>query len=344
MKKPRKSIKILAIIFGIIILAAGVGWIYLASVIRPPEVPNIPIVRPPYTYFEAGAPQGENPPPPEVVRYEERKPDFFTFLIIGLTEGLNANTIIIASYDAVTREAHLISIPRDTRLDVERNNRKVVSSYPSGRLGGRGHEGGVARMKDDVQSLVGFRPDFYITVDYTAFTRMIDAVGGVEIHVPFHMYYNDPYQNLHIDLAEGTRVLNGHDALLFARYRTGTRGVSPTISDYQRIVNQQEVISALLGRLLTPASILRIPEFVSIFNEYVKSDLSSGELLWFANQARHMGGADALNSYTLPMAGNSGAPRWYEFADEPAVLELVNRTVNPFLREIVAEDVRIINR
>ena len=339
-------IKVLIITTAALLLAGGIGWMVLNSVIRPPEVPNIPI---------ANTPPTENEDPndelddglsdslllPNFGQYEERRPDFYTFVIFGLTEGLNANTIMVAAYDAASREGYIISIPRDTLVDVQRNNRKIVSSYPSGRLGGRGHEGGVEQMRRDVQSLVGFRPDFYIRVDYEAFIRMVDAVGGVEIYVPFHMYYNDPYQNLHIDLQPDFQILNGEDALRFSRYRTGTNGISPTISDYQRIVHQQQVLAAVFSRLITPASILRIPEFISIFNEYVYSDLSAGELLWFANQARSIGGLDALNLYTLPMLGTSGRPYWYELPNPEGILELVNRTVNPLIRDITMDDLRI---
>jgi len=280
-------------------------------------------------------------PPPHLMQFEERKPNFFTFLIFGLTEGNHANTIMVAAYDANTRQGYLISIPRDTRVDFERTRRKIVNAYPVGMMGGRGHEGGVERMRHEVSTLVGFRPDFYISIDYDAFARVIDMVGGVEIYVPFHMRYDDPCQNLHINIPAGLQTLDGHNALHFARYRRGNSN-SPTITDYRRIEHQQQVVDAVIRELLTPASILRIPEFINIFNTYVASDLTVGELTWFANQARHIGGLDALHMYTLPMLGTSGAPAWYELADRDGILELVNRTVNPLVRDITANDVRIV--
>jgi len=116
-----------------------------------------------------------------------------------------------------------------------------------------------------------------------------------------------------------------------------------TISDYQRIANQQQVLSSVVSELLTPASVLRIPEFMGIFNDYVNSDLTHGELLWFANQIRNISGTDSLSLYTLPIGSSSGYPAWYEFADEDALLELINRTVNPLIRDITSGDLRIIN-
>jgi len=341
-------VKTFLIAAGVMVLASGIGWgaLSVGNAVRLPEIPVIAATMPydntDNDLHDDTSDEGDDLLPPQLMQFEERKPMFFTFLIFGLTEGLNANTIMVAAYDAEAQQGYIISIPRDTLVDAQRNSRKIVSAYPVGRLNNAGHEGGVARMKYEVSTLIGFRPDFYISVDYEAFIRMVDAVGGVEINVPFHMRYTDPYQDLHIDLPAGLRTLDGHDALLFARYRTGTPGISPTISDYQRIEHQQQVLSAVARQLLTPASILQIPQFVNIFSDHVYTDLAAGELLWFANQAVSMGGTEALHTYTLPMAGTSGAPHWYELADEAGILELINRTINPLIRDITAADLRIV--
>ena len=344
-------------IVAVLVIGALFGRNLFNSTIRPPDVPTVPVSAAPAPIRD-NVPNTqqdiivaddleyeEEPLAPVIEMLEERRPNFFTFLIFGLTEGLNANTIMVAAYDADSNKGYVISIPRDTRVDVQRNSRKIVSAYNVGRLNGGGHEGGVNRLKYEVQTLVGFRPDFYVSVDYEAFIRMVDAVGGVEVNVPFHMRYDDPCQYLHIDIPAGLQTLDGQDALRFARYR---RGNDPrqTISDYQRIEHQQQVIASVFQSLLTPRTILRIPEFIGIFNDYVNSDLAYGELLWFANQGRGIvtgAGSDALAFYTIPMLGTSGAPHWYELADGDGILELINRTVNPLKRDITAEDLRIVN-
>ena len=349
MRKPNKTARLfiktfLAITVFSLLTGSAIGFA-LSHTIRPPAVPNIPVmVIYPALPDPDGGPtslDGDALPPPHLVQYEERRPSFFTFLIFGLTEGNHANTVMVAAYDAEARQGYIISIPRDTRVDFQRNRRKIVSAYLVGRLNDGSPEDGAARMKHEVATLVGFRPDFYIRVDYEAFVRMVDAVGGVAIDVPFHMRYDDPCQNLHINIPAGLQVLDGQNALHFARYRMGNDR-RQTISDYQRIVHQQQVLQAVAYALLTPASLLRIPEFVSIFNAHVDTNLSPGEIMWFANQGRHIGGLEALNIYTLPMLGSSGAPAWYEMADKAGILELVNRTVNPLVRDITPADVRIV--
>ena len=68
---------------------------------------------------------------------DDRKESFFTFLIIGLNEGTNANTIMVASYDGVNEKINLVSIPRDSLMNVTRTGRKLSSAYMAGARGGR---------------------------------------------------------------------------------------------------------------------------------------------------------------------------------------------------------------
>lgn len=277
--------------------------------------------------------------PPEVIAVMERKPLFYTFLLFALDKGNNADVIVVGALDTVEQRVYGISIPRDTLVDVPRRRRKPVAAYSVGRGGGQGHSGGVAMMKSDVQTLFGFVPDFYVSIDYQAFIQAVDLVGGVEVHVPFHMRYDDPIQRLHINITPGTQVLNGQRALHFARFRMANPGFR-AITDYQRIKNQQIIIRALFNEILTPSTIARVPEFIGIYREHVNTNVTYREMLWFANQLSDLRGA-TLSTYTLPTRGTSGAPGWYELPDRDAILELVNRTVNPFMQEITAEMVRI---
>jgi len=115
-----------------------------------------------------------------------------------------------------------------------------------------------------------------------------------------------------------------------------------TITDYQRMQNQKTVIEAVYERLLRPANLANIPEFITIFNENVQTDLGIRHIAWFAQQLNHMGGADSVNMHTLPTTGTSGYPMYYEFLDPEAVMELINETVNPFNADLELIDFDII--
>ena len=335
------------------------NWITPASI---PEVPfaNIPSVkneRPVSSQYEIKpkeesaflVPEGDMEDTliggglhaPEGFTTDDRKEQFYTFLIVGLDEGFNTDTIIVASYDGLKQKANLISIPRDTLVNVKRPLKKINAAYPVGARNGDKSEG-MAQLQREIKTIIGFVPDFFLLVNFSAFTELVDAIGGVDVEADINMVYDDPVQNLHINIPKGQQHLDGINALRFARYRKGGSGYR-TLSDYERIENQQKVIKAVLTQLLKPENILKVPEFIEIFNNNVFSNLDSGNILWFAGEINKIKGTDALSAFTIPTAGTSGEPSYYEYLDKDGVIRLVNETINPYIKDIEAKDVDIIN-
>ena len=351
----RKFILSFCITLIVLALLAGGAYAALRMSIRPPVLEEFveveirrPVARPPATDAPTTPPETNDnidAPTEFLPEYEtvifQRRPNFYTFLIYGKDSGVNVDTIMVAAFDGETNQAYLISLPRDTRVDVDRRTglKKLSASYAFGQAQGRGHAGGIERLMNEVSTLIGFRPDFYIGVDERAFIRLIDAIGGVEVTVPFHMRYDDPYQNLHINLAPGTRVLNGQQAIHFARFRMANEGYRG-VTDFQRVEHQQQIIAAAVQELLSPRTIMLVPELINIYRDTVTTNLSTLEIAWFVEQVPGLRG-DLLSSYTLPIA-RTVRNGWYEMPDEAAILELVNRTINPFRQEITAEMLRIV--
>ena len=367
--RMRKILISLSIAILITLVIAVGAYAALRIAIRPPEIPE---------YVEVLIPRTPSPPAevatepeaqPEAnhegnVSYEykeeetylpyvpipefetlifQRKPSFFTFLIYGLDDGNNVDALLVAAFDAVNNSIYLISIPRDTRVYTDRTvTRKVVASYSAGRRGGGGHEGGIDRLKTEVSTLIGFRPDLYIGVNQRGFVRLVDAIGGIEVDIPFRMVYNDPHQNLHINLSPGQQVLNGQQALNFARFRQFDQGsrYARSFSDFQRVANHQQILSAIMQELLSARTIIRLPELASNYRDNVSTNLSTFQIAWFVEQASRLD-TDMLSTYTLPIA-RTVRQGWYELPDAEATLELINRTINPFTRDILPEMLRII--
>jgi len=268
-----------------------------------------------------------------------RKNDFFTFLIFGYDEGLNTDTIMVAAFDVLTRQAYIISIPRDTRVDVRRNVQRINSAYPVGRrFGDSGHASGVDQLKREVQTIIGFRPDFYVSIEEDAFIRLIDAVGGVYIDVPFHMLYDDPAQDLVINIPAGHQLLDGENALHFVRYRLGNDR-NQTISDMQRMQHQQYLLNAVMQQMMTPRMITQIPELINTYREHVSTDLTLIQLAWLAEQVM-TGGGITLHTYNYPTTSQR-LTHWYEVPIANQALELINRTINPFTREITMANLQL---
>ncbi|MCL2202684.1 MAG: LCP family protein [Defluviitaleaceae bacterium] len=266
-----------------------------------------------------------------------RRADFFTVLLFGYDAGRNTDTLMVAAFDAANQQAYIVSIPRDTKVDVQRNIRRVNSAYAVGRQGGGGHTGGVEQLRREVQTLIGFIPDFYICVEENAFRRIVDAVGGVYIDVPFHMYYTDPAQNLRINIPAGRQRLDGHQALHFVRYRYGN-DPARTISDRRRMQNQQQLIAAMLEELRAPRTILRVPELINTYRDHVRTDLTLNEMLWFAEQ--FLTGNVTLHTYSYPTT-SLRLTHWYEIPNPEEALALINRTLNPFTRDLTPDNLQL---
>lgn len=347
-----KTFLITIAFFSVLIFA---GWLTLKSAVKPPTIAQEDgntttgnetdleqaAYHLPDEEHEDGQ-IGDDSPAPEGFTPEDRKPLFYTFLVFGLDEGVNTDTIMVAAYDGTNHKAYVVGFPRDSKVNVKRSIKKINAAYPAGTLHGGGKDGGIDQLKRELKTLIGFIPDYYVCIDFKAFKQIVDTLGGVEVDVPINMLYDDPYQDLHINISKGVQTLTGKEALHFARYRKGNNGVN-TITDYQRIENQQAVIKAVLDKLLKPANILKLPEFINIFNENVYTDIKLEEMAWFAKELNNVTGSDALETYTLPTTGTSGPPSYYELPDEAAIVTLINQTINPYVKDIEAKDLDIIN-
>ena len=187
-----------------------------------------------------------------------------------------SDTLMLAAVDEEHGRAALLSIPRDTRIEVgSYGYDKINHAYAFG-----GHEMTLA----SVSALVGVPITHYIMVDTSAFERIVDAVGGVDIDVEKRMYYEDPWDDdggLVIDLAPGEQHMNGAQAIQYVRYRDGE-------GDIGRIGRQQHFMRALLAQLLSPQVLPRLAAVVDEVKNAVDTDLTTRQLLTLATRLKDM--------------------------------------------------------
>ena len=193
------------------------------------------------------------------------------------------------------------------------------------------NSGGMSLMADVITEQLGLPVDYTVQVDLQGFVAIVDAIGGVEFDVPIDMHYEDPYQDLYIHINKGLQRLSGEDALKVVRFREGYAS-----QDLGRMNTQQAFLKAAAKQTLTPANLDKIDDFVKIFQSYVETDLTLGNLAWLGKEAIGMG-SDAISFSTLP--GEWKSP--YIYLDQEAVLTLVNEHLNPYVEDRVAEDLNI---
>ena len=201
----------------------------------------------------------------------------------------------------------------------------------------------------DISDMLGVPIDYYIKVDISGFIALVDYLGGVEVEIPLDMNYDDPAQNLHIHFTQGTHLLDGQEAMEVARYRHDNSD-SPNYNknqwytDIQRTQMQQQILVNLAKKVLSWGNLTRINGFVEIFNQYVDTDLSLTDMLYFASQAIYLDTSTGVETFTLEGDGQvtyKGTRYCYEL-DPQSTLEAVNRLINPYTRDLTLEDMNIL--
>lgn len=258
-----------------------------------------------------------------------RKEQFHTFLLMGSDDGNgNADTIMVGAYDGLNGKVSVVSIPRDTLVDVSRTVKKINAAYGAG---------GVEQLLDELTPILGFRPDHYIKVDIQAFVDVVDALGGVSYYVPEDMYHDDGAGFI-IDLKEGLQWLDGYHALQLVRYRGYAN------ADLGRIQTQQKFLQQIAKQVLSVSSITKINEFAKILGQYFDTDLSVSELAWFGAAALDLDFSNDITFATLPGDGTvsyKGVTWYYQLYPEEC-LEIINSTVNPYTEDITLEMTHIL--
>ncbi|HKM01916.1 MAG: LCP family protein [Tissierellia bacterium] len=199
-------------------------------------------------------------------------------LLIGL-EGSRSDTIMLTSFDRKTKEANIFSIPRDTYYPRDKYA-KYSEMQKINAVFGSEEESHKALMQA-VEDVVGIPVDKYISVDYDGVRAAVNAIGGVNFNIPFHMKYTDIYDKppLYIDITPGQKTIYGDDAIELLRFRTGDPGYpSYPNGDLGRVQTQQEFMKAAIKKSLS----LKLPSVISAVYPYVKTNLTLTESLGLA--------------------------------------------------------------
>ena len=258
----------------------------------------------------------------------ERKGGFYTILVSGMDDGNGLNdTNILVAVDAANNYIYGVSIPRDSKAVWDSKSHKINAVY---------NAGGMEKLADVVSDQLGIPVDYTVLVDLQGFEALVDAIGGVDFYIPIDMDYDDPYQDLSIHFTKGMRHLYGADAMKVVRFRHNNDGTGYGSEDIGRMQTQQNFLKAIAKQTLTLSNVDKLDSFVKIFQKYVETDLSLGNLLWLGKEAIEIG-TDSIDFSTLP--GDWKSP--YIYLDQEETLALVNQYLNPYVEDRVPEDLNI---
>lgn len=212
----------------------------------------------------------------------------------GLTD-----VMILVSMDTEQNTMHIVQLPRDTYANyTTKNYKKLNGAYRT--LGGVG-------VTEFVGHHMGIPVDRYVCVDLAIFGELVDALGGVPIHIPADMDYDDPAQSLHIHLNAGDQVLNGEQAQMFVRFRSGYAS-----ADLGRMDAQKLFLAALGKQVKATLTLPKAFELASGCFGKLKTNLSLRECI---GCVRTMMNVELSSVSMSTLAGQSATPKaggaWY---------------------------------
>lgn len=326
--KKKKAGKVILIILLVLVLIAGIGYAVLEFVIKPPDTDNKGVTDNTNTHHVDG-----------------RKDGVYTFLVAGTDQiSNNTDTIMIGSFDTVNHKLNIVSIPRDTLINIQHEVKKANAAYHYAAYY-KNVEGSSyyncdpveSMRKELVKSMLGFDVDKYVLVNIDAAAEVVDAIGGVEFDLPVDMNYDSKRQDLHIHLNKGLQTLSGDDFVKVMRFRSSYAG-----GDLQRIEMQQKLLSALADQMLTLGNVPNLTKVAQIVADNMETDMSTENIIYFAKEFLKLS-KDDVKFMTLPKLSTGSVFGFsYVFTDIDAWLKMVNESLNPWTTEVTAQNVDII--
>ncbi|MEA4919953.1 MAG: LCP family protein, partial [Clostridiaceae bacterium] len=255
---------------------------------------------------------------------------YYTFLLVGTNDNYNTDTIMLGSVDTDQDTVNIVSIPRDTMVDVDVNIKKINGAY------GRD---GMAELRKEVNEVTGVYPDYYCLVNMENFIDVVDVIGGVYFDVPYNMKHDDANSKYNINLSKGYQLLNGAKAIQLVRYR-GT-----SASDYGRMEIQRDFLKAVGKKLVAEFSIDQASDLISVMSKSIKTNMPIKDMIWFyINVARTINFDTDITFDTMPGTTTGKYNRQdYVYLDLQSTLDYINEKINPYTTDISKDALNIIH-
>lgn len=240
-------------------------------------------------YQEQSADEGAEVKDPAPALTQKR----FTVLLIGVDQRpgeksySNTDTLLVASINTENGKVNLLSIPRDTQVNIPGYGKEKINA--AARLGK-----GLKTTQSLIEQLIGQPIDGYVLTNFDGFKTIIDTLGGITLTVEKDMYYvtGDTRDGI-INLKKGTQRLNGTQALQYARFR------QDALADISRTSRQQAVLKAMEHEFLQVKTLSKLPALISQMTKAVETNLSVSQL-WSAGNTLLRFNDPEIVSQTLP--------------------------------------------
>ena len=224
-----------------------------------------------------------------------------------------SDSLIVARVDPQKKKVEMISIPRDSRVN--------IPGYGLTKVNAAATYGGPALVIKTVKELTGLPITHYINLDFFGFRDIVDAMGGVWLNIPQKIYDRDAsaFGAAFATIPKGYQKLDGRLALTFVRARHAFAA-----GDYARMDDQQTFIKALAKQTLTVSNVFKAPAIISAVASHLDTDMSLNDLANLVMQFKGMP-ANGIDSATAPSAPKYIGGVSYVLIDDSAFQAMVSR-------------------
>jgi len=207
-----------------------------------------------------------------------------------------ADVMRLVRVDFINARVSILEVPRDIWVDIPEisdhygiTQGKLNQAYLYGNKGFGYYDGpgeGPGLLARTINLNLGAQPDHYIAVNMVTFENIVDAVGGVDVYLPYEISVRSDDNPKGFAIPAGQHHIDGETALWVARIRQ--------YSTFSRAESQNIVMCALRRKILSPALVPAIPELVTSFQRHVQTDLSPEQINQLACLATQMNGSDVV--------------------------------------------------
>src|SRR5215207_502167 len=207
-----------------------------------------------------------------------------------------ADIMRLVRVDFVNARVTILEVPRDLWVEIPEiadhyniTNGKLNQAYLYGNKGLGYYDGpgeGPGLLARTLNLNFGAHPDHYIAVNMLTFEAIVDAIGGIDVYLPYEISVRSPANPKGFAIPPGQHHIDGETALWVARIRQ--------YHTFGRAENQNIVMCALRKKLLSPAIVPAIPELVQSFRSYVQTDFSPEQINRLACLATQMKGTNVV--------------------------------------------------
>ncbi|WP_225884265.1 LCP family protein [Lacticaseibacillus mingshuiensis] len=213
---------------------------------------------------------------------------------LGRTEKKGrTDTMILVTINPTTKKTTMTSIPRDTLSEMvgtsTTNVQKINAAYSIG---------GADMAVNSVSALLNVPIDYYVLVNMGALTKVVNAVGGVDVTVPFSFTQSG------VSFTKGKMHLTGSQALQYVRMRD-----SDPEGDYGREKRQQQVITAILKNAASLSTLTNFKKLLTAIDTNLQTNLSFADMI--SLYQKYMGATKSITRSQL--IGNAATiDAWYQ--------------------------------